>query len=158
MSIWHAMGFSGQRYLPPVQPRKGEGVRFWRDSPAHVRQFKHAVDVIIPDPRENQLAVIAPASGEVICLVQSNTAWGTTSDFLPYLNYITIKTGVAREFYQLCHIAANSCRFRVGDYVEEGTQLAKTGVNGWMTDPRHIHMMVGIRTAGTWTSVRIRWQ
>lgn len=161
MNIWHALGFSAQTYLSPILPRPGENPRFWRDSPAHIGVFSHARDIIIPDPRVKPLPVYAPASGVITELVQSYTSWGNTPNYGPFLNYVTVQTKTPGEFYQLCHIAAHSCSLRVGNTIEAGTILAQTGVNGYMTDPRHIHFLVGVRTEKTregFTSVHIRWK
>jgi|GEM_PF-1421618 len=159
--LFHLLGWSGRKYFCPVKPRRGESTRFWKDSPAHVGPFQYAVDIIVPDPRVQTLPVYAPANGTIVCLVQHHTVWGTTLDFLPFCNYVRVFTEIPREFYEICHIGACSCRLRVGDRVEEGQKMATTGVSGWMTDPRHIHFMVGVwtnETAGAFRSLRIRWQ
>lgn len=161
MNIWHALGLSGQKYICPIYPRPGKKPRFWRDSPAHVGVFSNAKDIIIPDPRSNPLVVHAPASGVIVELVQNHTQWGSTPYFLPFLNYVTVRTFVSGEFYQLCHIAVNSCIYKVGTAIEIGAVLAQTGVNGYMTDPRHIHFMVGVYTRKKkegFVSVKVRWQ
>ena len=158
--LFHLLGRSGQRYSCPVKPRPGESPRFWRDSPAHVGLHAHAVDIIVPDPRKRILPVYAPASGVIARLVQCYRVWGVTEAFSQYRNYIQVSTEVLGEFYEICHIGAYSCRLRVGDRVEKDQKVATTGVNGWMTDPRHIHLMVGVWTnkpAGMFRSLRIRW-
>ena len=161
MNVFHALGFSGQQYFCPIRPRPGEKPRFWHDSPAHVEVFAHARDIIVPDPRSNTLPVFAPASGVITQLVQHHTRWGQDHSFLPYLNYLTVQTLVLGEFYQICHIGTNSCLFKIGDTIKASVQIATTGVNGYMTDVRHIHMLVGIYTRKNsqgFVSVRIRWQ
>jgi len=143
MNIFHIFGFSSNKYICPIKPRSGEKPRFWKDSPAHVSVFKHAKDIIIPDPRNNPLPVYAPAGGTILALVQHNTLWGQDASFLPFLNYVTVQSDIPEEFYQLCHIAKDSCRFKIGDRIEKGAVIAQTGINGYMTDPRHIHFIVG---------------
>lgn len=159
--LFHLLGWSGQKYPCPIKPRRGESPKFWRGSPVHFGPFRHAVDIIVPDPRKRVLPVYAPASGVITCLVQCYTVWGVTEAFSPYRNYVQVSTEVLGEFYEICHIGAYSCRLRVGDRVEAGEKMATTGVNGWMTDPRHIHFMVGVwrdGPGGTFRSLRIRWR
>lgn len=160
MNIWHNIGLSGQSYICPIKPRTGENPRFWKDSPAHKGVFAHAKDIIIPDPRILSLPVYAPADGVITELVQHYTQWGQTSYYLPFLNRLTVQTIVDGEFYQLCHIGANSCLCKIGDNVKAGQQIAETGVNGYMIDPRHIHILVGMYTSRNkfgFESLRIRW-
>lgn len=159
--LYHFLGRTGQKYLCPIKPRREESPRFWRDSPAHVGSSQHAVDIIVPDPRVHALPVYAPANGTIVHLVQHYTVWGTTPDFRPFLNYVQISTEIPGEFYEICHIAANSCSFEVGDWVERGQPIATTGVCGWMTDVRHLHFMVGRwvdKPTDAFRSLRIRWR
>ena len=140
--IFHSLSLSSYEYLSPITPRSGEKVRFWQDSPAHVGPYRHALDIIIPDPRINSLPVLAPQDGRIIALVQDNTEYGDSQDYLFKLNYVTVQVGKS-EFYELCHIDKESCKYEIGDTVKKGNIIAKTGVNGWMTDVRHLHFMVG---------------
>ncbi len=160
MNIWHILGLSDLLYTCPIRPRTGESPRFWKGSPAHSGVFAYAKDIIIPDPRINPLPVYAPANGLVTEVVQHYTEWGQVPYYLPFLNKITVQTAVGGEFYQLCHIGTNSCSHKIGDAVTLGQQIATTGVNGYMTDPRHIHMIVGTYTTRNklgFKSLRIRW-
>lgn len=100
------------------------------------------MDIIVPDPRINPLPVYAPAGGIVVDIVQHHTRFGNDYSFAPYLNYLTIKIENSDEFYQLCHIGTNSSHLIEGDKVIEGAKIATTGVNGWMTDVRHLHFLV----------------
>lgn len=158
MFLHHWFDFSSQRYLCPIKPRESERPRFWRDSPVHIGIDRHAKDIVIPDPRTNSLPVYAPADGVVTRLVQTNERWGTISEFLPFLNYIAVCT-LWGEFWFLGHIARDSCPLRIGGTVARGQIVAYTGVNGFMTDPRHLHMMVGraARNPQGYRSLRIRW-
>ena len=165
-NLWHILGFSGVRYLCPIKPRPGETPRFWRGSPAHVGVFKHARDIITPDPRVNSLPVYAPADGTIIELIQHNTLWGDAGYFVPYLNLVTVRTVVEGEFYQLCHIAARSCPLPLGSRVRMGQKIAMTGLNGWVTvidgmPCSHLHIMVAkktLRRKEGFVSTRIRWE
>ncbi len=138
--IAHLRHKSAYQFESPIKPRPGESVRFWKDSPSHVGKYEYAVDIIIPDPRVKPLPVYAPQSGKITALVQQYNEFGGP-EYINQLNYITVQ--VWGEFYELCHIGKASCRFEVGDWVKKGQQIATTGVNGWMTDPRHLHFMVG---------------
>lgn len=133
----------------PIKPRKGEVVRFWRDSPSHVGAYTYAVDIITPDPRVNALVVYSPVSGTVTQIIQDHEEFGNGPQFNDKLNFLTILLEDGVTFVQLCHIGKDSAvndtgePLKVGDEVKENTPIAKTGANGWMTDPRHIHIMAG---------------
>lgn len=160
MNIWHSLRLTSQRYVCPIYPRPGEKPRFWHGSPEHKGPFRFAQDIITTDPRINPLMVYAPAAGQIVELVQSHTVYGDNPGYRDFLNYITVVTDVD-EFYQICHIAANSCPFEVGATINEGYVIGETGANGHMTDVRHLHFMVGMylpKSKRGFTSLRIRWQ
>jgi len=133
----------------PIKPRENELVRYWKDSPSHVGSFKYAVDIITPDPNVNPLVVYSPVSGIVTSIIQEFDEFGNSPAFNDKLNFLTIQLDDGITFVQLCHIGKNSAinnegiPLKVGDRVVENTPLAKTGANGWMTDPRHLHIMAG---------------
>ncbi|OGC69543.1 hypothetical protein A2415_05340 [candidate division WWE3 bacterium RIFOXYC1_FULL_39_7] len=157
--LWHALGYSACEYETPIRPRDGEMVRFWSDSPSHVGTYRHARDLITPDPLVRPLPIYAPQTGRVICLVQDHDKFGDGAGFLPYTNYITVQAG-QHEFYEICHIAKGSVQVGVGEVVHKGEQIAMTGVNGWMTDRRHCHILVGRwrgKIGGEFESLRIRF-
>ena len=160
MNIWHIAGFSCLQYQCPIKPRSGERPRFWKGSPTHKGPFAHARDIIVPDPQVRSLPVFAPQDGVIVELKQNHTAWGRTSGYALFTNVISVLTLVPREFYQFCHIMAFSCPYKIGDRVKAGELLAQTGANGYMTDTRHIHFMVGVideKGPEGFSSVRIRW-
>jgi len=147
----------------PIKPRPGGQVRYWYDSPAHVGPYKYALDIIVPDPRINPLPVYAPAGGRVAAIVQNNYIVGETEDYKKYLNYINVSMGNGL-FYELCHIGMNSAfhnerLMEVGDQIRKGEKIATTGANGWMTDVRHLHFMVGRWiNGGSFESLPIRFE
>jgi hypothetical protein len=159
--IYRLWGYSTVfKYTCPIKPREGEKPRFWKDSPTHSGPYINAVDIIIPDPRIKVLPVIVPMTGIVTKVVQHHTRWGDDPRFLPFLNFIRIRTGIT--WYEICHIGANSCPpwVMVGKIVRRGQVLATTGVNGYMTDPRHIHFMVAVGNIQKreFQSLKIRWR
>jgi len=156
MSLAQFFGYSQQLYKYPIRPRQGEKIRFWENDLSHVDRDLHAKDIITPDPRRKVLPVWAPQSGVVIELVQSHTQWGGARVFARLKNFVRVRVS-DREFYLIAHIGVNSCPFSVGSWVEVGQQLAVTGANGWMTDPRHLHFVVGLFTYNNYRSLRIRW-
>ena len=153
MSLAQFLGYSQHLYKFPIRPRQGEVIRFWNNKLSHVGRDRHAKDIIVPDPRENPLQIYAPQSGVVIALVQNNSLWGRSQDFARFKNYVQVQVS-GNEFYLLAHIRVLSCPFKIGDHVTINHAIAETGVNGWMTDPRHLHFVVGLLGQG---SLRIRW-
>ena len=157
-SVFHKLSTSAYVYESPIKPRPGEKVRFWKDSPSHVGVFRNALDIITPDPRVKPLPVFAPQSGRIISLTQNFDEFGDGKEWMDKLNFVTVQVGMA-EFYELCHIAKGSCLHRVGDEIRKGERIAQTGANGWMTDVRHLHFMVGRWTSGNnFQSLKIRFE
>ena len=156
MWVFHWFGYSQVSYKYPVRPRSGEKLRFWDNTLSHVGRDLYALDIIIPDPRKTALPVWAPQSGVVISLQQHNTLWGQDASFAPYMNYVKVAVS-STEFYMIAHIGKNSCPFALGERVKIGQQLASSGVNGWMTDVRHLHFIVGRIYGGDYKSLKIRW-
>ncbi|OGC47464.1 hypothetical protein A2886_03510 [candidate division WWE3 bacterium RIFCSPHIGHO2_01_FULL_42_13] len=158
MNPYHLLGYSGFSYTYPVRPRKGEKIRFWQNSGvSHVGRDKHAQDIIIPDPQERPLTIWVPQSGVIVGLAQNSTQWGETERFAPFMNFIRVYVG-DKEFYFIAHIRAHSCEFSIGDKVTKGAKLALTGANGWMTDVRHVHFMVGRFGRNlSYKSLKVRW-
>ncbi|HLD51118.1 hypothetical protein A3K34_01650 [candidate division WWE3 bacterium RIFOXYC1_FULL_40_10] len=171
MNLFHMFGYSCKRYITPIlvdgkRPQTYIELGYPR-SPAHAGSFFYAEDLWVPDPRTASLQIYAPASGVAVYLVQHNTVWGSTKEYQKYLNIITVQvTGKFREpggeFYELAHLAANSCPFQVGQKVKAGDLLGKTGLNGWITltdgvVDSHLHFMVGVwGENGSFKSLRIR--
>lgn len=157
-SVFHKLSTSAYVYESPIKPRPGEKVRFWKDSPSHVGPFCNALDIITPDPRTKPLPVFAPQSGQIIDLIQTFNEFGDGQEWVDKLNYVTVQVGRV-EFYQLCHIAKDSSIHKVGDEIQKGELIAQTGANGWMTDVRHLHFMVGRWTSGNkFESLKIRFE
>lgn len=152
----HNLGFTSIKYDYPIKPRIGERPRFWENNVSHVGLQEHALDFIIPHPIEKgPLPIYMPADGVIIELVQHNERWGGR-EFEKYLNQLVAVTQNG-EYFRIAHIAANSCKHTVGSRVERGIKIAETGVNGWMTDPRHTHFEVGIIANNQRQTLKIRW-
>ena len=160
MNIFNVLGFTRYRYSAPLQIKtRTYGVK----SPAHYGPYKHAVDLIVPDPRLEQINVIAPSSGEIIYLKQDAVIWGPEKRFRFHTNFMTVQTTWG-EFWEIGHLGVNTSKFRLGDCVREGDVVAKTGLNGWITETNgvpdaHTHFLVGIWTNNKewgFKSLRIR--
>lgn len=167
MNFFHFLGFSKHIYEFPVlvggeRPKTFSQLGF--SSPAHTGPFKHAQDISVPDPRERPLDIRAPKSGVIVALSQLGTRWGEGPEYNDQLNFVTVRVDDS-EFYEVCHIAAHSCPFTVGERVQEGTILAKTGLNGWTTvtsnnPDSHVHILVArvVKPYPGFQSIRIRFK
>lgn len=152
----HRLGFTSIKYDYPIKPRIGEKPRFWQNDLSHVDLQKHALDFIIPHPLEKgPLPIYMPADGRIIEVIQHNEKWGGR-EFEGYLNQLVALT-VNGEYFRIAHIGKESCEHNVGTFVKRGIKIAETGVNGWMTDPRHTHFEVGIAVDNLHQTLKIRW-
>ena len=153
----HRLGLTSIKYDYPIKPRHGEKVRFWENNVSHVELQKNAVDFIIPHPIDSRpLPVFMPTDGVLVEVTQNNDVYGNDSSFARFTNQIVAATSNG-EYFRIAHIRKNSCEFSVGSNIKQGIQIAETGVNGWMTDPRHSHFEVGIVIAGQRKTLKIRW-
>lgn len=153
----HRLGFTSIKYDYPVRPRQGEVARFWENNVSHIGLQRNAVDFIIPHPIDSKpLPIYMPADGVLIEVIQSNDVYGNNSSFARFTNQIVAVTSNG-EYFRVAHIKKDSCRFSVGDNIKQGTQIAETGVNGWMTDPRHSHFEVGIVVNNLRQTLKVRW-
>lgn len=138
------MGLSSIRYSYPVLSDSDVPLKLWSNVPTHTGKYEHALDFVIPNPLINPVPIYAPASGIVIAIQDGYDTVGITKDFEEYGNYVTIELlHRQKEFFEIIHIAKGSCRFGVGDLVNERDVLAQTGVNGRMYNFEHCHFMVG---------------
>jgi urea transporter/murein DD-endopeptidase MepM/ murein hydrolase activator NlpD len=87
-------------------------------------------------------AVLAPVSGYVVDLrsdLEDNPI-GQVDHINNWGNYIILKSDLG--FYvEISHLMQHSVLFDVGDYVQEGTVIAKCGNSGYSPEP-HIHIQV----------------
>lgn len=152
----HRLGLTSIKYDYPIKSRSGDKPRFWQNDVSHIGLQSSALDFIIPHPLEKgSLPIYMPADGTIVEIVQNNDKWGGR-DFERYLNQLVAITENG-EYFRIAHIRKNSCEFSVGSNIKQGIQIAETGVNGWMTDPRHSHFEVGIVIAGQRKTLKIRW-
>lgn len=117
-------------------PKKTKVKFIVKDNEAHRGPFKGALDFSV----ELGTPVLAPLDGEVTDTCDIHEKYGSSHEFVNYLNYITIKH-TNNEYSQLAHLAKGSLLVTVGDKVKEGEKVAITGLSGWMTAP-HLHMLV----------------
>jgi len=104
--------------------------------PSHTGPFRGALDFIVPLGTE----ILAPLDGEVVEVVDGNSRFGPSPDFVNDLNYITIRHSNG-EFSQPAHLEMGSAKVKVGDRVVAGQVLGVTGNSGWMDKP-HLHLLV----------------
>lgn len=166
MKIHHYFSYSQFRYVFPVH-QNGKRLPTYSQlgysSPAHTGRFTHAIDISVPDPRNEQLEIIAPQDGTIIALKQNGSLWGPHKTYNEHLNYVTVKVGPC-EFYELCHIEQKSCPYKIGDKITKGGKIALTGLNGWTTltnglPDSHVHLLVAKVNVNisNFESVRIRF-
>lgn len=105
-------------------------------SPAHTGPYLGAIDYLF----NNGTPILAALDGRVIQVEDSHSRYGATQEFQDSLNYLTIshKNG---EFSQYAHLAHQSSKVCLGQFVSTGQQIAVNGNSGWMTNP-HLHFYV----------------
>ena len=128
------------------------------DKWTHQGHYKHAYDFIqvkdgcsymndgknIEDYYCFGNSVLAPISGYVVDArddLEDNRI-GEVDHINNWGNYIIIKSE-AGFFVEISHLMHRSLCVRVGDYIKEGTQVAKCGNSGYSPEP-HIHVQVQI--------------
>lgn len=96
---------------------------------------------------EVRTPVYAPARGKIILIVQNyNKATHNPRDG-DYVNQIVIRTS-GNETYELKHVLYNACALGPGDWVDEGQELTRVGLNGYYIEdngvefPPHLHFAV----------------
>ncbi len=119
--------------LPFQKGIKIKGIE--EEGPEHKGAFRGAVDFLV----DSGTPVLAPLSGEVVEVVDSNDRFGPGPEFRDSLNYITILHG-GGEYSQVAHLAKGSAKVHKGETVDEGQVLAETGNSGRMTEP-HLHVL-----------------
>lgn len=123
--------------------------------PSHTGAFKGAVDLAVDLGTD----VLAPLDGRIVEVVDKYDKYGIGEEFAKYLNFITIAHDNG-EYSQLAHIAKNSAKVKVNQYVKTGQKLAVTGLNGWMEEPflEHVHMLVfKLLPGGNFQGLKIRF-
>lgn len=124
-------------------------------SPAHVGPHSGSIDFIIQTGSE----IVAAANGEVVSVVdhhpEHKLAKQIFNNFGPKglyritgkqgkkLNQIIIKhtNNDVVEFTRYCHLGFESSKVQVGQSVETGVEIGRTGWSGWMDRP-HLHFQV----------------
>lgn len=151
----HRLGYTSIKYDYPIKPRVGEKPRFWKNDKSHIGLQSNALDFIIPHPIDRgPLPIYMPADGTIVEVIQYNDKWGDKR-FENYLNQLVAVTKNG-EYFRVAHIAKDSCDYE-GEFVKRGVKIAETGVNGWMTDPRHSHFEVGIIVNNFRQTLKVRW-
>ncbi len=150
-SYWHNRGFSGVEYshLLDLRPQDGVPRCYVNDGTSHVGVDSFAMDIIIPDPKENQLVIFAPADG---IAGDPITVHGRKStDIRDSWAVNTIRVYVSKsEYYEIKHFETGSCDLRMNVQVRKGQPIALTGGSGFYTDENahHVHFAVhGIKVS-----------
>jgi len=145
--LFHTFGYSSIKYHLPVRvdmPKcyvnsGTDGIKV-----SHVGRDEYAMDFVVPQGE----IVYAPASGKIVLLEQFHTVASHNPSDGDRVNQIIIRTKNRLEEYELKHIEANSCRLKIGDWVEEDQPLAVVGLNGYYVQdngveyPPHLHFSV----------------
>lgn len=151
----------------------GEVKQVLDSSPAHVGDFRYAVDLVVDDPRVKKTIVTAPISGVIEDVVMGNTEWGPSEAFKYKVNYITIRPDSTNlEFVQLAHLSpllndsGEMMNLKLKDRIIVGQPIATVGLNGWITNDEsgnpisHLHVLVGQWKDGLrrdFKGLKIRW-
>ena len=123
----------------------------------HKGVWQYAYDYIITDKDNNSYQnsgkdlfdyycynkpIIAPVSGVVVEIVNNimDNLPGSVNKENNWGNYIIIKSDYG-YFVEISHLARNSVKVIVGQYVNVGTPIAECGNSGYSAQP-HIHMQV----------------
>ena len=107
-----------------------------RDGSTHTDELLFAYDFLLPVGTP----VLASRAGEVAVAVDSFTSGGHTVDYRAKANYVALRhaPGLYSRYY---HLARASVCVRVGQHVEAGEQIGRSGNTGFSTAP-HLHFDV----------------
>ncbi|MBP9759239.1 hypothetical protein KBD45_06085 [Candidatus Dojkabacteria bacterium] len=148
-NIYHRFGYSSVIYKPPifsVLPKcyvnsGPDGIKV-----SHVRRDEYAMDFIAPV----EAPIYPPAVGKIVLIEQHYDKASHSPGDGDKVNQIIVRTS-RFEQYELKHIQARSCRFKVGDLITESDldkELARVGLNGYYVEdggvefPPHLHFAV----------------
>lgn len=120
--------------LPYQQNKKFKVYQGYNGSFSH--QNKKALDFTMPVGTD----ILASRSGIVVKVVENNTKNCGTKECVKYNNSILIYHNDG-TFASYVHIKFNGALVEVGDKVEKGQLIAKSGNVGWSTGP-HLHFSV----------------
>jgi len=142
-------------YRYPIVSKK---VRIsFHDSPAHVGNLKHAVDFIC----KVDTPVYAAFSGMVVDIKDDSNIGGKSRSFDSFGNFIEIRHRFG-EYSIYEHIKKGSARFKIGDKVDAGQFIARSGKTGWLAHlGPHLHFDVHKyepRSKTRYKSIKIRWK
>lgn len=155
---------STTRFGLPIDEKSNLGLYPPLFSPGHRGQFKTAVDIGVPDPRQVETIVYAPCDGVVCSGVLTNTRWGKEKADEGYQNWLNIGLEEEGEFLELVHIEGIASNILYpGVEIKRGEAIARVALNGriTMTDEKpdaHLHMYVGKWIGGgRFEPRRINW-
>lgn len=133
------------RYELPV-PREALIAVDRTSSPAHIGKLRNAVDFLVP----KNTPVFAAADGVVASLKNDSRRGGPNMMYWLDSNFIVLKHPHG-EYSSYDHLEYKSVQVRVGQKVQAGQQIARTGMTGFSYIP-HLHFHVFIcNSANIWT-------
>ena len=108
-------------YRLPVPKNLLEGVDR-TSSPAYSGNLRNAIDFIVPE----NTPVLAAANGIVTYVKDDCIIGGPNPIYWNFTNFITIRH-VNEEYSRYDHLAPQSSKFKVGQFVSEGQEIAESG-------------------------------
>ena len=109
-------------------------------SPAHVFSLRNSIDFIAPQ----NTPVLAAADGIVTFVKDDSNIGGPYPSYWDLTNFITIAHSNG-EYSRYDHLEYHSVKVRVGQKVNAGQEIAKTGMTRYTYIP-HLHFQVFVFT------------
>lgn len=111
-------------------------------SPAHIGKLRNAVDFLVP----KNTPVLAAADGRVTFIKNDSRSGGPSVKYWYDSNFIVLQHPQG-EYSRYDHLAYKSAKVRIGQQVQAGQPIARTGVTGFTFIP-HLHFHVFVFTGG----------
>jgi|AntRauTorcE11897_2_1112592.scaffolds.fasta_scaffold05720_2 murein DD-endopeptidase MepM/ murein hydrolase activator NlpD len=127
------------------------------DPRAHFGIQKHAVDFALPEGSE----IIAAQAGKVVRLRQDSDEGGQDEKYRTspeYLNKVTLEHK-NEEYSEYSHLQYRGAKVSIGEEVEQGQVIARSGNTGYTTRP-HLHFQVlhEVKKDPGWETIEIQWK
>jgi murein DD-endopeptidase MepM/ murein hydrolase activator NlpD len=107
-------------------------------SPAHIGKLRNAVDFLVPE----NTTVFAAADGVVTYVKNDSRAGGPSMKYWLDSNFIVLQHSHG-EYSRYDHLAYKSAKVRIGQQVQAGQTIARTGMTGFTFIPHlHFHVFV----------------
>jgi len=136
---------SRNRYRLPV-PKDTLTSMDRTSSPAHIGRLRNAIDFLVPE----NTPVLAAADGVVTFVKNDSRKGGPSMKYWFDSNFIVVQH-LHGEYSRYDHLAYMSAKVGVGQQVQAGQRIAKTGMTGFTFVP-HLHFQVFVFIgANIWT-------